>query len=388
MTKTITYPNPDLKDFECTQLSEDKTSAVTQFKVINTTDFEADQYIVIEQVGNEIAEQNQIDTITDLETINLKTTTGFAHGKLTPIKRTPYNKIRLHRSADGETYSQIDEKDIDWQDKYNQAVFIDPTGTDEYYYKIEYYNSTTSLSWFSSQIKIPTQIGYLTVEEFQRETGIKGNPETIAHALKYGAQMIFRKLYTHRLALSTAEQTQFKLDVGQDCGGMGALEFADGNLDGKIDKEDFLAYEVDQDGVRTYVTSDITSIDVDRHLVTFGSTHPTNGRTLNIEYDLTFRKLAELDEAVRRLNLLHAVNYLFRNIPMRRMQRGVGSWSLNGVSIDFDGAELREIITSNNTEINGIVSDIQRIYIRFTNLRRPERKNYGYLRSTLHWTSN
>ncbi len=381
MTKIIKYPNPDVSQLEVSYLTEDKNAGETTLTVQNTTGFSPDDYIIIEQVGNEYAEMHQIDSIADISTLVLKTPIQHSHGKLTKIIKTLFNQVRLYRSADGTNYTLIQTKEINWQDKYNQVVFVDTTGSDEYWYKVEYFNSTNSLSIFSSPIKTPTKIGYLTVEEFKRETGIKGDDDTIAHALKYGSQEIFRKLFTGRQWKTATPNTEFELPVE-------VLEFADANLDGIIDRDDFLVWEEDVDGVRTYVTSDIASIDVDRHIITFNNPHPAPNKTLVFEYQLTYRKLVELDEALRRLNMLFAVNYLFRNIPFKRLQRGIGSWSINGVSVNFESSMLTDVIKSNSEEINHIIGMIGRIYSKKTAIRKPTPVGLSYIKSTLNFKSS
>lgn len=378
MTKIIQYPNPDISKQEITYLAANVALAGTILTVQNTADYLVNDFIVIEQVGNEYAEMRQIATIPSASSMTVPAV-SFAHGILAPIRKTPFNQMRLYRSVDGSVYSMIETKTIDWQDKFNQAIFIDATGNDNYWYKVEYYNSVSTLSIMSSPIKTPTQIGYLTVEDFKRETGISADNDSCAHALRYGAQEIYRKLYTGRQFKTTAQNTQQQIAVE-------GLEFADQNLDGVIDKNDFVTYEEDQTGVRTYVTSDITSVDVDRHLLTFGTARPTSGKTLVVEFHLTCRKLTELDEKLRRLNMLWAANYIFRNIPIKRLQKGIGGWTINGVSIDFQMGMIQDLIKSNDQAIKDLVADISRVYLRTTQIRRPTQTDQlSWIKSTLRW---
>jgi len=389
MTKIITYPNPDISKQEVTYLSQDEAAGVTTLNVENTADFASNDYIVVEQVGNELCEMKQIDTIVSATSMSTLSITAFPHGTGIEIRKTLFNQARLYRSADNVTYNMIQTQDIDWQDKYGLINFIDPTGSDDYWYKVEYYNSTTTDSYMSSPIKTPTQFGYMTVEEFMNETGIKGDPNTIAHALNYGAEAIYRKLYTGRqYEAAVTPGTEFSIPTDSTGEFGSGLEFADANLDGKIDKDDFLAYEEDTDGVRTYVTSDIASVDVDRHLVTFNSPHPAANKKLIFEYQLTYRKLTELSEALRRLNMLYAVNYIFRSIPFKRLQRGIGGWTINGVSVDFQMGMLMDVVKQNEKEILDIISMMGRIYTRKTQLRYPSGKPLSWIKSTLNWTSD
>lgn len=376
--KVITYPNPDLKDMEYTIIAEDITAGATVLKVINTEGYEVDDYIVIEQVGCEIAELGQIGTIDTVSQITLKAGIKFAHGKLTPIRKTYFNQAKLNRSSDGTTYSTIDTINIKWEDHNNQIVISDSSGSDDYFYQIEYFNSENSLSIKSSPIKTMTPTGYLTIGEFKEESGIRGNDNVISRALFYGAENIKRKLFTAREFKSTVEGTKFELPVE-------SLEFADRNLNGEIDTTDFTVWEEATDGVRTYVTSDISAIDVDRHLITFTNTHPTDGKTLVFEFELTYRKLTEFFELLRRLNTLYAVSYIFRNIPIGRLQTGIGSWSLNGVNINFEATQVSDTVKENKAEIDSILSDIAKVYTRKTRMREPSRRSMSWIKSTLRF---
>jgi hypothetical protein len=384
MSKIITYPNPDISKNEQTTLSADVSAGATTLGVINTADFSANDYVVIEQVGNELCEMRQINAIVSVSSMSLLISTSFAHGKLCLVKKTFYDKARLYRSTDNITYSLIATQDIDWQDKYNLITFIDATGSDDYWYKVEYFNTTSLLSWMSSPIKTQTKTGSLTVEEFKNETGIKGDDNFIAQALLYGAQMISRRLYTYRQLKSTTQDTKFLID--NEAHGCIGLTFADNNLDGIVDKNDFVIYEEDTSGVRTYVTSDVLSVDVDRLMITFNSTHPSSDKTLVFEFYFTFRKTTDLTALTRRLNILYAVNYIYGNLPFKRLQRGIGGWTINGVSVDFQLGMLKDVTKNNMEEINRILNDLMRFYVRTTQFRKPVSKPASWIKSTLHWS--
>jgi len=373
--KVIKYPNPNLADLEVTQLASDHAALVTTLTVINTTEFAVNDYIIIESVGNERCEMRQVLTIPTISTMTVAAT-SFAHGKLAPVRKSLFNKIRLYRSADNITYALIDTRDVDWQDMHNQAVFVDPTGSDSYWYKVEYYNTTSTLSQFSSPIKVPTIYGYLTVEQFKNLTKIEGEDEFIAQALDCGAKQIRIKLYAPGKFVTTARGLTQEINTEN-------LEFADANLDGKINKEDFVVYEQAPDGTRTYVSSDITGIDIDRRILTFGSEHPTGSKSLAVEYFGTQRQLEDYAAIVERLNTLYAVNYIFQNIPFRRMQRGISNWSINSVTVTLDLTGLKGIVDANKKEINALIQNWQCVFTRGTTGRAPTIKRYTFIKSTL-----
>jgi hypothetical protein len=378
--KIIQYPLPDLGTMEVTKLTAAAPAFSTTLYIENPTGFAVNDFIVVECVGNEKAELRQISAQPAFGEFTVSAM-RFEHQVGTCIKFSPFDQSRIYRSTDNITYTLVDTKDLDYQDKYGLITYIDDTGSDDYWYKVEYWNSATTTGIMSSPIKTQTATGFLSVEDFKTETGITGSDQLISVALKYGAENIRRNLCIKQTAEFLTPDTNFVIDIKD-------LEFADGDLNGTIDKYDFVTWEEAQDGTRTYVTSDITAIDVDRHRITFGSTHPTGSNKLKMEFYLTFYKLTDMPMKLRRLNMLYAVNYIFQNIPMRKLQRGVGSWSLNGVSITFEGSMIRETIADNKKEIAILLKELSKLYTRFTPIHRPSYKGTSWIKSTLHWQSD
>jgi len=380
MSKIITYQNPDISKEETTTLSSAISPTDTTLNVVSSADFNVNDYIVIDVVGSDICELRQIATIPNSTTITITEGVNFTHGVMTKITKSLFNQMRLYRSADNITYTLIDTKPIDYQDPYNRVEFIDNMGNDNYYYKVEYWNSTTSIGVMSSPIKTLTQIGYINIEDFKKETGIKiVEDDIISHAIKFGAQQIIRKIYSKRSYQTTLKGTRFEIPVHD-------LEFADSDLDDQITKHDFLIYERSPDGIRTYVNNDVNDIDVDRHIIFFNNEHPTKDNTLVFEFYLTYRKLNELDEILRRLNLLYAVNYIFRNIPFKRLQRGIGSWTINGVSVSFESGMMNDIVKQNEEEIKNLINSLTKLSTRFTAVRKQQPIPISFIKSTLNWS--
>ena len=377
MSKVIRFPNPDVQKDELTLLTSTITSAVGTLPVQNTADFSVNDYVLIEGVGNEFAEVTKVTAIPTVSSLTVLPTTKFAHDKLAPIRKVLYNKARLYRSTDNVTYTISITQDIDYQDRYNMIIFVDTTGNDSYWYKVEYYNDVSTISKMSDALKTASQIGYISLTDLKTETGFKTDDDILIHALRFTAQNLAIKLYSKRLVQLTGQDTRFQ--VGTD-----SWEFADVNLDGIIDKNDFVSWEEDlQTHIKTFVTSDITAIDLDNKIVTFGNPHPTAGRKLVITYAIGPRRLEDMNDKLRRLCLLGATNYVIRNVPFRKLQTGISSWNINNVSVTFDEATLRSVIEANEKEWNQIISETQRIYTKFTAFRQPPMKDMNWIKSTL-----
>ena len=391
--KLIQYPNPDISKQERTTLTSSLSPTNTVCPVVNNADFAVADYVVIDAIASDITELRQIATagVPIPTQIILSTGVSLVHSSGARITKTPFNQARLYRSLDNVTYTLVTTQPLDFQDPYNLINFTDNTGSDAYYYKVEYWNSTLSIGIMSSPIKTETIYGWITIQDFKAETGIKSDDAQVASALKYGAQMISRRIFTPRMYKTTLTGTSFNVptdpseDVNNDPFHM---EYADRNIDGQISPLDFTIYEVDTAGVRTYVNSDVSSIDVDRHIINFTSQHPAPNKTLTFEYQITFRKLNELDAILRRLNTLYGVNFLFRNIPFKRLQRGIGGWTINNVTVDFQANMISDVIKSNDEEIKKLIASISKLYTRFTPIRMKQPVGISWIKSTLTWTSD
>lgn len=378
--RKIIFKNPDLSKNETTELTASITAGTTTLSVVNSFEFADNDFILIEKVGNEKAEIKQISSVTDETTIVLSSATDFDHDQDIQITKLDFNQMKLNKSTDGSSFSLIQTQDIDYQDENNVTIFIDGVGTNTDYYRVDYYNSHTTNEYQNDVIKPLTLLGYISYDDFLEETGLKSLTRNIVeHAIRHGAQEIGRRLYAPRKQRSDVQDTEQQLPSE-----VGELQIADRFLDGAVTKDDITAYEEDTDGVRTDISSDITTLDRDRFLITFGTARPTNGKILYMEYAVAPRKLEDMDEALREINKLYAVNFLFTNIPFRKLQRGISSYVLNGVSISFDRDTMNQIIEQNQKRIRTTLDRLHRVYLKPLTLRRPKFDLFEF-RSTLRF---
>jgi hypothetical protein len=136
---------PHIYQEEETKIATAIAIAGTTLTIDNTQGFAANDYIVLGTLGNEDAEIVQIVSVdSDIQlTIGA---TNFAHAVDDSVRRTPFNQIKFYRSttetgsytADGTENMQVDNKDL--LTGYSTTT----TNARTMYWKITYYNSTTS----------------------------------------------------------------------------------------------------------------------------------------------------------------------------------------------------------------------------------------------------
>lgn len=397
MVRTVVVNNPDLKLNELSLLTEDVAIGATTIKVQNTGNLAVNDFVVLGIVGSEKAEVLRIATIFDSTTLTVVTGSIFAHVFDEPITKIDSNQIKIYRSIDGGvTFPLLATINIDYNSPKSTTEYIDTAGIQTYIYRYTFFNSFSLVETAQSQNIVQTKIqGYITVDEFKAQTGLAVADVLIEEAIVRGANWIRRELYAPRVFRTGEPKTEQFLPV------YARFTFADGDLSNTaINKNDFYAFEEDPSlnglpGTRTDITFDITAVDVNRNTITFGTARPTSNKTLVVVFWETWEKLkfTETDQSVlanaprwdnielKQLNKLMAVNYIFENVPFQVLIKGISQWSLGGVSVNFDYDVVQKVMADNKKKINDIRDEIERIYIRYTEFRRPERGSMrDYLR--------
>lgn len=142
----ITISHPDLSQSSFTNLKTGVAKDATQFFVQNVSGFAANDFVVIGVPGAERTEIRRISSIVGAETVNITAPLSFAHSADEPITLIKFDQIRIYRAtSELGTYSLIATLNITIN-ALNFTRFDDTGGTDSSWYKIEYFNSFTSLA--------------------------------------------------------------------------------------------------------------------------------------------------------------------------------------------------------------------------------------------------
>jgi len=148
----ITIANPDLSTTQRTKLTASIAKTGTALAVQNSTGFVADDYVVVGNMGNETTELRKVASAAN---INLITVDALVmdHPVNTLVSKIDYNQIKVYSSAtQSGTYSLLATIDIT-VDNPAGTRYDDAAGTSSTWYKVKYFNSTTSaLSDFSSAV--------------------------------------------------------------------------------------------------------------------------------------------------------------------------------------------------------------------------------------------
>lgn len=404
MVRRIIVDNPNLNRNEVTLIEDKADAGSTTMNVQSTQEFVSGDLILIGLPSSETAEVRIVDTIISSTSISVTVSTSFLHDRDEPLLKLDFDQLKIYRSTDnGSTFPLLATLNLDYNSPQNGTEYIDTAGTQAYIYRYSFYNSQTTIeSAISQDIKQPKHIGYITVDEFKAQTGIKVHDDLVREAILIGATNIRRELYVPRIYRTQNADTEHFLAVEKH------FTFADSDLSNTpIDKDDFYAFEEDPiavngiPGARTDITSDITGVDIDRQVITFSTDRPTSGKQLVIIWHETWEKL-KFDDSIqsdvsgylrysnttlKRINKLYAVNYIFENVPYHTLQRGVSSWTLNGVSIPFDYDAMQKVIEDNQKRIRQIYDSLEMPYMRFTTYggRERERVDLRQFMSTLSW---
>lgn len=143
--------HPSIEGNKRSNLTAKANSGQTDLVIQNATDFSAGYFIVIGNPSEELTEIKKIASISG-KTITLTENLTNTHPENTKITYTKYDQIKFYKaSSESGVYSVVATKDIAIDEPH--TLYDDSTSLSTDYYKIKYYNSsTTDLSVFSDAI--------------------------------------------------------------------------------------------------------------------------------------------------------------------------------------------------------------------------------------------
>ena len=138
---------------QTTRLSADVAAAATSSTVENTKGFATNDYVVFGALGEELSEIVKLTSVTANTTLGHSTGPVFAHAARTQVAQIKYNQIKIYRATtEAGSYALITTTDI--TPDAPTTIYDDTDGTSSSWYKVKYYNSTTTaLSAYSSAIQ-------------------------------------------------------------------------------------------------------------------------------------------------------------------------------------------------------------------------------------------
>lgn len=148
----IYIEHPQLLDQE-TRLESDVLASATSSTVENTKSFANGDYVVFGALGEEKTEIVPLTSVTAPSTIGHSTGPVFPHSARTPVTKIKYNQAKVYSaSSEDGTYSLLATVDLTLDQPY--TVYDDTAGTSVTWYKIKYFNSSTSsLSSYSVAVQ-------------------------------------------------------------------------------------------------------------------------------------------------------------------------------------------------------------------------------------------
>ena len=135
--------HPDINENEQSFLTTDYNAGVSSLIVDNANEFTADEYVIVGSLGSDKCEIVKISTVSgSTQTITVSSTI-HAHNRGERVTFIPYNQITIQRSTDsGSSYSDLVTVDIrpDSTETFYQHI----TGASTDYYRVKFYNETTT----------------------------------------------------------------------------------------------------------------------------------------------------------------------------------------------------------------------------------------------------
>lgn len=363
--KIIRYDNPQVTQVT-TSLKNDVDYNSEEIEVLLATSFNVNDYILIEDAGNELCEIVQI-TNKNGNILSITPTT-LHHKTNATITKLNYNKFKITKSSteDG-SYSEVAEDDLDYSNPHNIIFYTDEdiNASDKLYYKVYYVNTHTSTEDLQATLHNEKNYGYIDVDMFRAETGFtpqEVSDSEIERAIYHSVEWIQDNAYVYHEFDGNRDNT-FNINTH--------LEFADFNGDRLIDKNDFLVYEFNPTTlIKTYLNHKIIKILPRSKRIIFNSTIPKNiNNQLVLQIPLTFRKLENIKSSLATICKLIGTNWILRNVDTSKIKGGITSWTAGGTSVNRDLSTLRQSLECNLNDARRILTQVCKIYIKSTKLR-------------------
>ena len=158
---TIHIEHPDLSKNEKTYLTSACAAAATTLTVQNIEGFAVGNYLVLGKLGEEKTEIVRIHTSTapTSSTITLNAACSFAHSVNTPVTYIAFNQVAVYSAlSKTSAYSAVSGSPVSIEVDQDYTEFSDSAGTTSTWYKVRYYNSSTSV--YSSYSDVVQGSGY------------------------------------------------------------------------------------------------------------------------------------------------------------------------------------------------------------------------------------
>lgn len=142
MTANLSISHPDTSNNPITYVNADYLSGTT-LSVVNSSAYNVNDYIIVEQIGNPICEVTQITAIPSNTTLTIGAL-SFGHTSGTIVTQTSYNQVVVYRSTTGIGGSYSTLATVNVQYNQDQTFYEDVSALPAYSYQFAYYNSYNS----------------------------------------------------------------------------------------------------------------------------------------------------------------------------------------------------------------------------------------------------
>lgn len=185
-------------------------------------------------------------------------------------------------------------------------------------------------------------MSWLTIDDFKNATGIKIDDTIVEQSLISAERTIVKKLFISERYEYASPKSEHEL----------YYPIADTNANGEIDGGDIDVWEEDENLSEYDLNSHVTSVENKRRrsVVELDADYPSANRKLYIDYKTARQPIEEMVDELKELQKLLSIDYLFTNVPFSKLQRGISSWTINGVNVSFDQNALIQAKEQNKKE--------------------------------------
>lgn len=130
---------PDLTKYEKTYLSADEAAGQTALSVVSSANLSANEYIIIENPGSQLAELRLISSVST-GIINVSSATTFAHNRGAIVRFIPFNQVEISTDDNSSFSSPTTLATANLRVDALQTFYEHTTGAATDYYRARFYH--------------------------------------------------------------------------------------------------------------------------------------------------------------------------------------------------------------------------------------------------------
>jgi len=263
-------------------------------------------------------------------------------------------RIRVYLQTPGEADTNILNKSLTISTTVKGLCTVtldeDDTDIDEYVYTYVLEFDTGSGEYENYGFGILEIVGDddSRISQIKLKYGLDYDYYVMKEALNDARKKVLNYALINEENIYSSKDTEFKLENYT----------MDSTFSYDLDNSDIsvIQYQTESPYNEEDLSSEISSIKFNHPsgytIVTLNNEYPEDTYKLKISYYRGAKTYSDIIENIRLLEEYYTIYYLFSNLPIYKLQRGLSSRTINGITVDFDQQGVKDVLEQLQRMIN------------------------------------